>query len=148
MSTALPRQQSFRNHRAIPPASYLLAGLVLAVESAHRAWLAYLQPGFWSVWAALVGIALIVVWIASRMRARIVQDRVIRLEAKLRLERLLGPERRADVERLGLDELVALRFAGEAEMPALFERVLAGELTGRNPIKRAITDWQADWLRV
>ncbi|NOT29224.1 MAG: hypothetical protein HOP15_02115, partial [Planctomycetes bacterium] len=95
MSSPALRPQSFANHRAFPPASYLLAGLVLTVEAGHRAWLAFGAPGLWSVWSALAGAALLVVWHASRRRAQIVQDRVIRLEMQLRLERLLGPARRS-----------------------------------------------------
>jgi len=142
------RPQTFANHRAMPPAYYLLAGLVLLVETVHRAWLALHAPDFWSVWSVLVGCALIVVWVASRMRAQLVQDRVIRLETQLRFERVLGAAHRADIERLTLPQRIALRFAGDAELPALVERVLKGELVEQDDIKRAVKDWQADWLRV
>lgn len=140
--------QTFANHRAIPPASYLAAGLVLLVFTARRAWLAALDPGFDSVLFALVGLALLVTWHHARTRAMRVQDRVIRLEMRLRLERLLGPERRADVERLALDQLIALRFASDEELPALFEQVLAGRIVEPKEIKRGVKGWQADWLRV
>jgi hypothetical protein len=43
--------------------------------------------------------------------------------------------------------LVALRFASDAELPALVERVLKGELTTQKDIKRAITNWQPDFFR-
>lgn len=146
--SAIVRPQSYANHRAIPPASYLLAGLVLAVEAGHRLWLALGTPDFWTIWGALAWVALFLTWAASRLRARIVQDRVVRLEMQLRLERLLGPGRRADIARLELPQLVALRFEGDALLPGLVERVLAGELVRPNDIKRAVKDWQADWLRV
>lgn len=142
------RPQSFANHRAIPPLTYLVAGLVLLVEAGHRAWLALSAPGFWSIWSALVGVALLIMWWASRMRAQVVQDRVIRFEMQLRLERLLGPARKADFERLTLQQRIALRFASDAELPALFERILKGEFAKPDDIKRAVKDWQADWLRV
>jgi hypothetical protein len=148
MSSPSVRPQSFQNHRAIPPVSYLLAGLVLAVDAGHRAWLAFGAPGLWSVWSALVGMALVIVWYASRRRAQIVQDRVIRLEMQLRLERLLGPARRADFERLELPQRIALRFAGDEELPKLLERVLAGQLVAPDDLKREVKSWQADWLRV
>ena len=143
-----PRPQSFANHRAIPPATFLLAGLVLLVQAGRATWLAVGTPGFWSAWSALAWIALLVVWFASRRRAQIVQDRLIRLEMQLRLERLLGAARRADFERLTLPQRIALRFAGDAELPGLFERTLAGEFARPDDLKRAVKDWQADWLRV
>jgi len=148
MSSTSIRPQSFENHRAYPPAHYIAAGLVLLIDAGHRAILAFGAPGFWSAWSALAGLALVLVWAASRGRAQLVQDRVIRLEMQLRLERLLGPARRADLERLELPQRIALRFASDAELPALLERVLKGELTHPDDIKRAVRDWQADWLRV
>lgn len=148
MSASLDRPQSFANHRALPSPAYLLAGLVLAVEFGHRAWIAYRHPAFWNLFAGFLGVALLVVWYASRRRAQIVQDRVIRLEMQLRLERLLGPARRGEIARLALDHLVALRFASDAELPALVGAVLEGELASPDDIKRRVKDWQADWLRV
>jgi hypothetical protein len=41
-----------------------------------------------------------------------------------------------------------LRFAPDAEVPGLIKRVLAGELDQTNDIKKAIQDWQPDYLRV
>jgi hypothetical protein len=142
------RPQSFSNHRAIPPAYYFLAGLVLVVEFGHRIWLAFGAPSFWSVWSVLTGAALLAVWFASRRCAQIVQDRVIRLEMQLRLERLLGTARGADFARLELPQRIALRFAGDEELPKLLERVLAGQLVRPDDIKREVKSWQADWLRV
>jgi hypothetical protein len=147
MSSTL-RPQSFANHRAIPPPLYMLAGFALLVEAVHRARLAVEAPDFWSVCAVLTGVAFLIVFVASRRRAQIVQDRVIRLEMQLRLERLLGVGRKLDIERLTLPQRIALRFAGEAELPALFERVVKGELVRPDDIKRAVKDWQSDWLRV
>jgi hypothetical protein len=100
------------------------------------------------LWYVVLLSAVLVVWYQSRRRAQIVQDRVIRLEMRVRLERVLGGARRADIERLTVPQLVGLRFASDAELPALVEDVLAGRLTGQDEIKRRVKDWQADWLRV
>jgi hypothetical protein len=43
--------------------------------------------------------------------------------------------------------LIALRFAGDAELPSLVERTLQGEFARPRDIKRAVTDWQSDYLR-
>jgi hypothetical protein len=92
--------------------------------------------------------AVLVVWYESRRRAQIVQDRVIRLEMRVRLERVLGASRRLDIDRLTLPQLVGLRFASDAELPALVDDVLAGRITEPDAIKKRVKDWQADWLRV
>lgn len=147
MSTT-SRPQSFDNHRAKLPPIYLAAGIVLVVETGRRVWFTVREPGLETLWITLVAGAVLAVWFASRRNAQIVQDRVIRLEMQLRLERLLGAARRADVARIALPNLIALRFAGDAELPALVEDVLAGKLARPDDVKRRIQDWQADWLRV
>lgn len=140
--------QSFANHKSRLPPLYVAAGVVLAVEMLHRLWVAFTAPGFWSFWSVLVFAALLTVLVMVRTNSQRVQDRVIRLEMRLRLERLLGQERRADIARLGLRQLIALRFASDPELPALFEEVVAGKLREPIEIKQRIVDWQADWLRV
>ena len=54
----------------------------------------------------------------------------------------------ADIERLGLGQLIALRFASDAELPALIDEVLAQGIRSRDEIKEKVKDWQADWMRV
>ena len=148
MSSKTARQQSFDNHRSWPPIIFVIAGFVLLADTLRHSWLAIDTHDFWHVWACMVDVALLVVGLASRRNAQIVQDRVIRLEMQVRLERVLGATRRADVTRLELAQLVALRFASDAELPQLVGEVLAGKLTKAGEIKRRVKDWQADWLRV
>jgi len=76
-----------------------------------------------------------------------VQDRVIRLEQRLRMERLLPADLMGRFGEFEPQQLVALRFAGDGELPELARRVLAGELRSSAQIKQQIKDWQADWLR-
>ena len=98
-------------------------------------------------WLVLLS-AVLVVWYGNRRNAQIVQDRVIRVEMRVRLERVLGASRRLDIQRLTLKQLIALRFASDAELPALVDDVLANKISTPDEIKRRIRDWQADWLRV
>ena len=77
-----------------------------------------------------------------------VQDRVIRLEMRLRLERLLPPEQFARFDQLAVGQVVALRFASDAELPGLVGLVLEGKLVGRGEIKKRIQNWQADPVRI
>jgi hypothetical protein len=76
-----------------------------------------------------------------------VQDRVIRLEMRLRLRELLPPDLVPRISELRPRQLVALRFAGDRELPALTRRVLDERLQDGKAIKQLITDWQADHLR-
>lgn len=145
MTTSLV--QSYANHRAIPSPMYIGAFLILAVNVVWQVIGAFAAPGFGSILAVLVALALVGVILAARRSAQIVQDRVIRLEMRVRLERVLPPERHADIARLTLPQLVALRFASDAELPALVQETLTQALSNA-AIKQKITTWQADWLRV
>jgi hypothetical protein len=51
------------------------------------------------------------------------------------------------MRRLNVSQVIALRFAPDAELPALVDRTITENLTG-DAIKRAIVDWQADLIRV
>jgi hypothetical protein len=146
MPTAV-KPQTYANHRAFTP-WYLLAGLVLAADVVVRIVQAVRDPGPATIWALPVGAALVVVWGVSRGKAQRMQDRIIRLEMRLRLERVLPPQQHADIARLSLGQLVALRFASDAELPALVKDVVANGVEDREEIKRRVKEWQPDWLRV
>ena len=85
--------------------------------------------------------------LSARGMALKVQDRVIRLEMNARLRELLPAELAARIGELRPSHLVALRFAGDRELPALVRDVLAGTLTTSKAIKLQIKDWQGDYLR-
>ena len=139
------RTQDYLNHRRRVPPAYAVAGVAILTWAGFNLWQAVTVPSC-GAWLAAVGTAsLLVVWYAARRNAQVMQDRIIRLEMQIRLARLL-PGR--DVSGLTLPQLVALRFASDAEMPLLIDRVLLGELAKPDAIKRAIVNWQADWLRV
>jgi hypothetical protein len=142
-----PPDQSLANHRAIPSPLFLGCSLILAVNLVWQAIGLFQAPAFASALAVLVALALLGALFAARSQAQIVQDRLIRLEMRLRLERVLPPERQADIARLTLPQLVGLRFASDGELPALVQETLAQSLTNA-AIKRRVTAWQADWLRV
>jgi len=93
--------------------------------------------------ALLLAAAVMCLTFISRLYIVRLQDRIIRLEMQVRLMRL-GCE--SAFARLSVRQLVALRFASDAELPALVNRAIAENLTSTQ-IKQAIGDWQADWLR-
>jgi Family of unknown function (DUF6526) len=139
--------QSYRSHRRFNPLVHgflspvLVGNALVAIVRLVRA------PSWPATWATVMAVALPVLNWAARSQALRVQDRVIRLEMRLRLAAVLPPALAARVHALTLRQLLALRFASDAELPSLVERCLAGELTEPDAIKREIRDWQPDVLR-
>jgi hypothetical protein len=95
----------------------------------------------------LMAIAFLLMFFSVRVMILTVQDRVIRLEMRLRLRALLPADMHSQVNALTHQQLVALRFASDAQLPELVRDVLAGTLTRQKDIKMRVKDWQADYLR-
>jgi hypothetical protein len=66
---------------------------------------------------------------------------------RLRLTAVLPPELRKRIPELRIRHLVALRFAGDLELPLLVQRCLDGELRTADDVKRQIRDWRPDFVR-
>jgi Family of unknown function (DUF6526) len=143
----MPTAQSFRNHARIVPAYHVG---VFVPFLANFIWATYRLIGMFSgetFIAFLVSIALLLMFFSLRVQVLTVQDRVIRLEMRLRLRNLLPPDLQDHISGLSHKQLVALRFAGDAELPALVREVLAGTLKTQKDIKARVREWQADYLR-
>src|SRR5215510_3714639 len=79
----------------------------------------------------------------SRIYTTRLQDRIIRLEMKVRALTVLTPAQQATLARLSKPQVIALRFASDAELPALVEQADREKLSA-DQIKRAIKNWVPD----
>ncbi len=152
-------EQNFKNHGRIDPALHyfvlpvFLINLVLAVvRAAHRprAWhtggAAHRMLG-WHLWGVVTALALLVLAGMVRTYALRVQDRVIRLEERIRMAALLPMEMQMLQRELTTGQIIALRFASDAELAPLVERAVRERLAPK-AIKQAIQNWRADTHRV
>jgi hypothetical protein len=105
------------------------------------------RPSLHSAWLIVVTTAAIFAVFKLRMYPLKVQDRVIRLEERLRLTTLLDPSLWPRIAEFAGSQLIALRFASDAELPALAVKALNEKLSGPE-IKKAIQHWRPDNWRV
>jgi hypothetical protein len=139
--------QSYKNHvRRLPPFHFFVMPVLLAyvLNALRHVWLA---PSLSTGFGALVAAALLMAALLSRVQALTVQDRVIRLEMRMRLQRLLPADLQSRINDLTPKQYVALRFAGDSELPELVRDVLEGRLTTQADIKKRVKNWQGDYLR-
>lgn len=149
-----PAAQSYATHRRYVPLfhfvipSILLLNLLWTFVGIYHTW----RGGgrfdrVNSVVQVLVALALLLIWFYARSFPLAVQDRVIRQEMWYRLGELLPPDQRARIPELSADQLIALRFASDEELPGLTRKVLDEKIADREAIKRLIHDWKADDMR-
>jgi len=141
------RVQTYKNHPRLLPAFHFFVLPVLLLNVLNEVRRAWRYPSEGSVFLVLVAAALFALAVLSRTQAVTVQDRVIRLEMRLRLQQILPPELRTRIQDLTHRQLVALRFASDAELPELVREILDGKLTTVKEIKLRVKNWQSDWLR-
>jgi hypothetical protein len=142
------REQSYKNHTRNFPLFHFIAVPILLANFANAIRHVVQNPEARSSWfALLVAFGILAMLFASRVMAITVQNRVIRLEMRQRLAQVLPADLKARITDLTVGQLVALRFAGDGELPALVKDTLDGKLATAKDIKLAIKNWQADWLR-
>ena len=92
----------------------------------------------------VISVILFILWAYARIFALRAQDRAIRAEENFRHFVLTG---KPHDSRLHLRQIIALRFASDAEMPTLAKRTVEENLTQKE-IKQLIQRWRADHHRV
>ena len=146
------KEQSYASHARYVPGFHFVTLGILAVNvlwSLYRLLRPYEEgiPVFDRLLAVLVAAGILGLAYYARVFPLAVQDRVIRNEMHARLATALPPDLRPRIGELRRGQIIALRFAGDEELPELMRQVLDGKLTTGKEIKQAIRSWQADHLR-
>ncbi len=139
--------QSFKNHAKFVPAFHFFVAPVFLLNIVWSIVRVVRSFSFGTIVSLLVAIALFLLALTARIFALTVQDRVIRLEMRLRMQQTLPPDLTPRIPEFTVGQLVALRFASDAELPDLARKVLQEKLTERKAIKAMVRNWQPDHLR-
>lgn len=136
--------QTYQTHRKFVPLFHYVAVPILLVNLLLAAYAVVRAPGLPALWALAMAVALLLSLFLGRVFALAAQDRVIRLEERLRLRELLAEPLRSRIHEFTRDQLIALRFASDAELPELAATVLRDNLQKRDDIKKMVKSWRAD----
>ena len=141
--------QTYANHAKFDPKFHFILFPILAIDLIWALWRLVFENYSITLraWGVVNSIAILIMFFTIRLYSLKVQDRVIRLEERLRLMSLLPDALKPRIWDLKEGQLVALRFASDAELPALVERTLAENLAPK-AIKQAIQQWRPDYFRV
>jgi hypothetical protein len=139
--------QTFANHTRWDPLFHFFALPVFLLTAIGMVVLFIWHPGWHSAAIFVVSVAAAILALKTRTYSLKVQDRVIRLEERLRLATLLPEPLRARIPELSEGQLIAIRFASDAEVTKLVERALKEKLS-RTDIKKSIQTWRPDNWRV
>lgn len=137
--------QSYESHAHRPVPSLVSFFLCLGAAAGFAG---YLLMG-WNTIALAFGLligAVLVVIVTQRMYTTKLQDRIIMLEMKVRCAEVLRAGEDARLADLTPKQIVALRFASDAELGPLLDRTVREQLSP-NDIKKAIRQWRADLHR-
>lgn len=140
--------QSFANHTRWVPGYHFATTLFALIFLLWSIWHAISTRSVDAHFEMIGAFALFGTTWYTRVFPLKAQDRVIRLEEQLRMERLLPTDLRARAGELSARQLIALRFASDAELPELVRWVLTENVTDIKLIKQRIRTWRPDTHRV
>ncbi len=141
------KPQTFENHVKYVPTFHMGVFPIFVINLGWAIYRAARSFSGESGVSLLLAVGLVLLFFNTRAMVMTVQDRVIRLEMQLRLERLLPADLKPRIDDFSPGQLVALRFASDAELPELARKVLADGVADRKTIKRMIKVWNPDYLR-
>jgi len=141
------REQSYKSHTRLLPPFHFFVIPVMLINLLNAGRHAFQQPTLHNGLEVVFALGLVALALFSRVQPLTVQDRVIRLEERLRMREVLPSELQQHINTLTHRQLVALRFASDAELADLVRDIVAGKLSTSKDIKMRVKNWRPDWLR-
>lgn len=142
--------QQYSNHRQFVPSyhyvlsSVILGCLVISTINLGEKLLHASEGTVDAIFYFLVSLALLGLFWFARVFALRAQDRAIRAEENFRHFILTGKPLPSG---LRMNQVIALRFASDAEFPDLAQKAVAEKIPGED-IKKMIVQWRPDFHRV
>jgi len=140
--------QNFKNHAKMVPAYHYWMTPMLVLPSLYLGYRVVVDFSFADLVTFIFSVGVVFAAFFARWFALGVQDRVIRLEEQLRMEKLLPEELKQRIPEVTTEQMIALRFASDEELPGLVFKALTEGISNRKTLKQAIKNWRADHQRI
>jgi hypothetical protein len=134
--------QSYESHAHHPVPTYIASALWLGAAIAFAGSVFF----GWNTQTLAFGLLLASVLVnisVGRLYTTKLQDRIIMLEMKVRCAEVLPAGDDARLGQLSPKQIVALRFASDAELGALLDRAVRERMSPVD-IKKAVREWRMD----
>ena len=143
-------KQNYKNHiRWYVPHHFIFLPLLILMMVCGIA-NAYKDENKRMEWLLFSLIAFCILYLALMVRQHYAlgnQNRIVRLEFRLRYFELYGKSARDIESKLSFSQIAALRFADDDQFKELLALTLKDNLKS-DDIKKRITNWQADTMRL
>jgi len=139
-------EQNFKNHTRLVPLYHYVAGMLVILGfggSIVNLLHADAHTHYSAALLVVVFFVLLILFWYARAFALKAQDRAIRAEENFRHYILTG---KPFDSKLRMAQIIGLRFASDAEMPALAKKAVEENLSQKE-IKQAVQNWRADYDR-
>jgi hypothetical protein len=144
------KNQNYGNHtRYNPFQHFVLAPLTLIFLgwTGNKMDFSSTETTLESIYLFIGAFILFLLPLLARLYALKLQNRIILNEMRNRYFHLTGKTFDEKERELKLGQIIALRFASDAELLNLMDRAIAEKITAKE-IKQQIKNWKGDYLRV
>ena len=143
------KTQSYKNHiRFYTPHHFIFYPIIMTLLSISVYFSFTTADQLIWVFISILFIALFCLAFMLRQHyALTLQNRIVHLELRYRYFTITGKRLEDFEHQLNDDQIFALRFAPDEELPMLTEKTLIENLSGK-AIKKAIINWKGDFERV
>lgn len=144
------KQQNYNNHiRFYPPHHFIFYPVLLALI-VGSIWCIFQYPFQQIEFAFITATLVLIFWLSFMLRQHYAlgnQNRIVRLEMRFRYYVLTQKRLEPLEQQLSFDQIAALRFASDEELPDLVKRTINESLSPKD-LKEAIRHWTPDYMRV
>ena len=143
-------KQTFANHVRYYAVHHFVFYPLLLIAICLSVYALNHHPEEKHIWLAVIAVLVFIGWSSFMLRQHYAlgnQNRIVRMELRFRYYLLTGKRLEPFESKLSFQQIAALRFASDGELPALAERAIKENLSPRQ-IKKSILDWLPDKMRV